>query len=128
MHWIALITVLALIEYLVFQGFVGAARQRAKIPAPKVVGDETYERWYRVQLNTVEQLIIFLPALWLCARGGATTVATIAGFAFLIGRAIYAASYVQDPEKRTIGFLLGYLANVVLIVRAGWSAVVSVLG
>lgn len=124
MHWIALITVAALIEYLVFQGFVGAARQKGGVQAPKVTGDENYERWYRVQLNTVEQLIVFLPALWLCGYLGATTVAAIAGAAFLVARPLYAISYVSNPEKRTVGFLIGYLAIVVLIVRAGWSAVV----
>lgn len=127
MHLIALITVLALVEYLVFQGFTGAARQKAGIPAPKVTGDEHYERWYRVQMNTVEQLIIFLPALWLCGHLGGTSVALWAGVAFLVGRAIYAASYVREPGKRTVGFVLGYLANVVLIVRAGWSAVMLVV-
>jgi glutathione S-transferase len=125
MHWAALITVLALIEYLVFQGFVGAARQKGNVPAPKVTGDEHYERWYRVQLNTVEQLVIFLPALWLCAYLGATTVAAVAGAAFLVGRPIYAMGYVSSPEKRTVGFMLGWLANIVLVLRAGWSAVMN---
>lgn len=124
MHWIAVITILALIEYLVFQGFVGYWRGKGNVPAPKVTGNEHYERWYRVQLNTVEQLMVFLPALWLCAYLGATTVATVAGIAFLVARPIYAATYVADPPKRTLGFVLGYLANVVLIVRAGWSAIV----
>ena len=127
MNWIALITVLALIEYLVFQGFTGAARQKGGVEAPKTTGDETYERWYRVQLNTVEQLIIFLPALWLCAHLGAPTVATVAGFAFLVGRALYAVTYVKDPAKRTVGFVLGWLANVVLIFRALWSALMTAL-
>jgi len=127
MHWVALITVVALVEYLVFQGMTGAARQKAGIKAPRVTGDEHFERWYRVQMNTVEQLVIFLPLLWLCAHLGATTVAGLAGLAFVVGRAIYAASYVADPEKRTVGFLLGYLANVVLLVRAGWSAVMLAL-
>ena len=127
MNWIALITVLALIEYLVFQGFTGAARQKGGVEAPKTTGDENYERWYRVQLNTVEQLIIFLPALWLCAHLGAPTVATVAGFAFLVGRAVYALTYVKDPSKRTVGFLLGYLANVVLIFRSLWSALMTAL-
>lgn len=124
MHWIALITVLVLIEYIVFQGFVGAARQKGQVPAPKVTGDEHYERWYRVQLNTVEQLVVFLPALWLCAHLGATTVATVAGFVFVVARPIYAVSYVRDPEKRALGFVLGWLANIVLVLRAAWSAVV----
>lgn len=123
MHWIALITVLALIEYLVFQGFTGAARQKGNVVAPKTTGDENYERWYRVQMNTVEQLIVFLPALWLCGHLGATTVATVAGVAFLVARPIYAMSYVSNPDKRTVGFVLGYLANIVLILRAAWSAI-----
>lgn len=127
MHWAALITILALVEYLTFQGLTGAARQKAGIAAPKVTGDEHFERWYRVQMNTVEQLVIFLPALWLCAYLGATTVAAVAGAVFVVGRAVYAVTYVGNPEKRTIGFVLGYLANVVLLVRAGWSAVMLLL-
>jgi uncharacterized membrane protein YecN with MAPEG domain len=127
MNWVALITILALVEYLAFQGLTGAARQKAGIAAPKVTGDEHFERWYRVQMNTVEQLVIFLPALWLCANLGATTVAIVAGFAFVVGRAIYAVTYVADPSKRTVGFVLGWLANVVLLVRAGYSAIVLLL-
>jgi glutathione S-transferase len=127
MHWVAVITVLALVEYLIFQGMTGAARGKADLPAPKVVGDEHYERWYRVQMNTLEQLIIFLPALWLCGHFGATTVAAVAGGVFVVARAIYAASYIQDPKKRTLGFVLGYLANLVLLVRAGWSAIMLVM-
>ena len=127
MHWAALITVLALVEYLVFQGLTGAARQKGNVPAPKVTGDEHFERWYRVQMNTVEQLVIFLPALWLCWTLGAQTVATVAGFTFIVGRAVYAMGYVKDPSKRTVGFILGYLANVVLLLRAGWSAMMTAL-
>ena len=122
MHWVALITVLALVELLVFQGFTGAARQKGNVPAPKITGDENFERWYRVQMNTIEQLVIFLPALWICAHLGAPTVAIVAGFAFIVGRALYAVGYVADPKKRTVGFVLGFLANVVLLFRAGWSA------
>lgn len=127
MYVAALITVLALIEYMVFQGLVGAARQKGGVKAPKVTGDEHYERWYRVQMNTVEQLVVFLPSLWLCAYLGGTTVAMVAGVAFLVGRPIYAATYVKDPEKRTIGFLLGYVANVALLGRSAWSAIMAVI-
>ncbi len=127
MHWAALITVIVLIEYFVFQGLVGAARQKAGIPAPKVVGDEHYERWYRVQLNTVEQFVIFLPALWLCAYFQATTFVLVGGLAFAVARPIYAVSYVADPTKRTIGFVLGWLANLALLLRAAWSAVLLAL-
>jgi glutathione S-transferase len=123
MQWIALITVLAVVEYLVFQGFTAVARGKGRVPAPKVTGDERYERWYRVQMNTVEQLVVFLPLLWLCAHLGATSVAAWAGAVFLFGRAVYAVGYVSDPEKRTAGFIIGYLANAALLVRAAWAAV-----
>ena len=127
MHWAALITVIALIEYMIFQGFTGAARQKGGVPAPKVVGDENYERWYRVQLNTVEQFAVFLPALWICAYFGASTTVLVAGGAMVVGRPLYAMGYVSDPSKRTVGFLLGFFANVALILRAAWSAVMSVI-
>lgn len=127
MHVAALITVIVLIEYFVFQGFVGAARGKGGVAAPKVVGDENFERWYRVQMNTLEQLIVFLPVLWLCAWYGATTFVLVGGIAFAVGRPIYAVLYVSEPAKRSAGFVLGWLANVALLLRAAWSAVMSVI-
>jgi len=123
MELVAAVISIALLVYMYITFQVGSARTKYGIEAPAISGHPVFERTYRVQLNTIEQLVVFLPALWICAYLGATTVAAVAGVVFLVARPIYAASYVSSPEKRTIGFVLGYLANIVLIVRAGWAAV-----
>jgi uncharacterized MAPEG superfamily protein len=69
-----------------------------------------------VQTNTVEQLVVFLPALWIFAYLGNPVWAAAIGSVFVIGRVIYMVTYVQDPARRTIGFLLGFLANAVLVI------------
>ena len=65
-HSLALVTVLALIEYMILGVMVGQARGRYKIEAPATTGDPMFERYFRVHQNTLESLIVFLPALWIC--------------------------------------------------------------
>jgi len=115
MEWIALVTLLAIAEYSVFSLQVGMARGKYGIAAPATTGNETFERHYRVQVNTIEQLVVFLPSLWLFARYVSAPIAAGLGAVFLIGRALYAVSYVADPAKRTVGFVTGYAANMVLL-------------
>lgn len=111
----ALVTLLALIEYLVFTFFVGLGRAKYGIEAPATTGDEQWERLYRVQQNTLEQLIVFLPALWVFATYLSPTYAAAIGAVFLIGRPIYAIAYANKPSRRALGFVMGYLANAVLV-------------
>ena len=111
----ALVTLLALIEYLVFTFFVGLGRAKYGIEAPATTGDEQWERLYRVQQNTLEQLIVFLPALWVFATYLSPTYAAAIGTVFLIGRPIYAIAYANKPSHRALGFVMGYLANAVLV-------------
>jgi uncharacterized membrane protein YecN with MAPEG domain len=116
MEYVAIVTALALLVYM-YMGFqVGAGRGKYKVEAPAISGDPTWERLYRVQINTVEQLVVFLPALWIFAYLGNPVWAAAIGSVFVIGRVIYMVTYVQDPARRTIGFLLGFLANVVLVI------------
>ena len=86
------------------------------VEVPAVTGHPEFERIFRVQQNTLEQLIIFLPALWLFSFFVSATIGAGIGLLFVIGRPIYAITYVRDPGTRTLGFLMGFLANVVLIV------------
>jgi glutathione S-transferase len=116
MEWIALVTGLALLEYMVLTMRVGLNRERYGIAAPATSGNDIWERHFRVQQNSVEQLVIFLPALWVFGEFVSAPIGAAIGVAFIIGRAIYAIGYVAEPGKRTAGFLIGFLCNVVLVV------------
>ena len=124
---IAIITALALLEYMIFSFQVGSARTKYDVPAPATTGNEIFERYNRVHQNTLEQLIVFLPALWIFARFTSINGAAALGIIFIVARAIYSISYVADPSKRTIGFLLGFLANTALILGSLYGAVKTLL-
>ena len=124
---LAIVTGLALIEYMVFGFRVGMARGKYEIAAPAISGNEIFERHYRVQMNTVEQLAIFLPALWIFGSFVSAPIGAALGVVFIIGRAIYAVSYVADPKTRTAGFLIGYLSNVALVLGSIGGAAAALL-
>jgi glutathione S-transferase len=112
------VTVLAVIQFFFFMSLVGKARETYGVKAPAVSGHPVFERYFRVQMNTMEQLIMFLPLLWIA--GGYKIVAwywmALIGALFLIGRLVYQRSYVADPAKRGAGFGIGALALISLMV------------
>jgi glutathione S-transferase len=125
MHAVAIVAALVLIEYMVFVWKTGQARGRHGVPAPATVGHPIFERWYRVQMNTVEQLVIFLPGLWLFATYVSANGAAALGAVFLVGRALFARGYVSDPARRGPGFVLTYLPNAVLVLGGLLGALLS---
>lgn len=116
MPYVAIVTVLALIEFLWFGIMVGRARAKFNIPAPAITGNEIFERTFRVQANTLEQLILFLPSLWIFAAYVSPLWASALGVVYVIGRAIYAGSYVRDPKSRSLGFALTALPTLAMMV------------
>jgi uncharacterized membrane protein YecN with MAPEG domain len=123
MEFVALVTLLLLCQYVVFMGMCGKARARSGIVAPAVTGDETFERAYRVQMNTVEQLVIALPAMWVSAMYFIPMVAAALGLVFFVGRMMYRVSYMKDPESRGPGMIIGFLANIALIATGLWGVI-----
>ncbi len=123
----AIVSLLALLEYMFFAFRVGMSRSKYGVPAPAVSGNPEWERIFRVQQNTLEQLIIFLPALWVFSTYVSPAIGAGVGMLFVIGRPIYYRSYVSNPESRTVGFVLGFLANVVLVLGGIGGAVRSLL-
>lgn len=116
MEHAALIILLALAQYVFFSIRVGAARGKYHVDAPKTSGDEAWERLYRVQMNTLEQLIVFIPALWIFSMYASAQWALLPGVLFLVGRQLYSMEYIKDPKTRTPGTAVTMLANAVLLV------------
>jgi len=116
MELVAVVATLALIEYVVILMRTGQARGRYDVPAPATTGHPIFERHFRVQENTIEQLVIFFPSLYLFSTYVSPGAAALLGLTFIAGRALYARSYVEDPAKRGPGFMLSFLSNLVLLV------------
>jgi len=125
MEYVAIVTALALIQVLVFAIQVGQQRVTHNVRAPAVSGPPGFERAFRVHQNTVEQLVIFIPSLWMFATYWRADVAAAIGLVYVIGRQVYRIAYMGDPAKRSLGFTLGIVSTSVLLIGALLGAVVS---
>lgn len=112
----ALITVLGLIVYFVTIINVGRARAKYKVSPPAMTGEPNFERVLRVQQNTLEQLILFVPTLWLFSIYVSPLWGSVIGGVWVLGRIVYAWGYYQAAEKRIPGFALSSLSTMALIV------------
>ena len=110
-----LIVLLALLQYVWFTARVGISRGKYGVNAPACEGDEAWNCLFRVQQNTMEQLIVFVPATYAFAIYLSEIWVLVPGLAFLIGRFLYSAEYTKDPKSRTPGMAITLLANVVLV-------------
>lgn len=127
MELVIIVVVLALIEYVVFGMLVGRARGQYDCPAPATTGHPVFERYNRVQQNTGEQLIVFVPIMLLYGYLGNPNVAAGLGMFFVIGRIVYLKSYVDDPGKRTVGFLMGFAPVAIMLIATLINAVGGLL-
>ena len=125
MELTAIVTVLALLQYSWFAIQVGSMRARHGIKAPATVGAPEFERAFRVHYNTMEQLVAFLPALWLFGFMVDHLWAAGFGVVFLVGRFVYRAEYLKDPASRSLGFGLTFLPTTAMLV---WLLIVAVRG
>lgn len=125
MEYVAIVIVIALIEYIVFSILVGRARAKYNCPAPASSGDPIFERFYRVQQNTMEQLVVFLPAIVLYGYYGNPNIAAGVGLVYVVSRIIYLQAYVADPAKRGRGFIPGFLATAYLLIAGLIAAIGS---
>jgi glutathione S-transferase len=127
MAYVDIVTALALIQFIIFGYKVGHARMKFGVKAPAITGNEIFERHFRVQQNTLEQLIIFLPALYLFSRYISPLWAAGLGIVYLVGREIYAATYVKDPAKRSLGYGLTFLPMAILLAGGVIGAVLRLI-
>jgi uncharacterized membrane protein YecN with MAPEG domain len=114
----SIVTTLTLIVYQVLTVNVGRARMKYKIMPPAMSGDENFERVVRVQQNTLEQLVFFLPALWLFSFYVNPLWGAGLGSVWLVGRIIFAWGYYQAAEKRVAGFAISTLSGIALVLGA----------
>lgn len=116
MPYVDIVTALALLQFIVFAFRVGKARGTYGVKAPATTGNEIFERYFRVQQNTLEQLVMLIPGLYLFSHYYNASWAAALGVVYLIGREIYAATYVKDPAKRSLGYALTFFPIVILLV------------
>lgn len=114
----AIVTLLALAFYFWTGLRVGGARRRYGVTAPATVGNPDFERAYRVQMNTLEWLPLFLPCLWLFAIYVNDLVAALIGLVWIAGRLLYLKGYTEAADKRGPGFGIQALATAVLFIGA----------
>lgn len=127
MEAIAIVTGLAVLQAFLLAFNVGKARAKYEVSAPAISGVPEFERTFRVHQNTVEQLVIFLPGLWMFGYYVNAYAGAAVGIVFVIARAIYSSAYIGDPKNRGKGFGLTALSELVLVVGgmlgAAWSLV-----
>ena len=117
----ALVTLLTVLLQFGAMYAVGRARGKYRIEAPAISGHPAFERAYRVQMNTLESTLMFLPLLWLAVHYGYVLWAGVAGLVWIVGRVWYALAYLGDAGKRGPGYMTSL---------AGWAAllVMAVMG
>ena len=117
---LALITLATVLLMAATVFLVGRARGRYGVKAPATTGHEGFERALRVQMNTQEAALMFLPSLWVAAAFGAAWISAALGAAWLVGRVWYAVAYANPAGNRGPGFLIGMVALLGLILQALW--------
>jgi len=123
----ALTTLTALLLYIVVAVNVARAHDKYKIIVPAMTGHPDFERIYRVQMNTLEQLAFFLPSLWLFAMFVSPVWASAIGAVWIVGRVLYAIGYYKAAEKRSVGFVVAFASAAVLWLGAAYGALRALL-
>jgi glutathione S-transferase len=117
-QYTAVVTLLAVAFYLFLVTRVGAARTRFGVKHPATTGHPEFERIFRVHMNTLEWMPIFLVPLWLCAAWLSDIGAAALGLAWIAGRALYYTGYRQAVEKRLPGFAVQATVCMLLFIGA----------
>ncbi len=114
----AFATLLDMILYLIVSFKVGLARKTYNVEAPSTDGPVEFQRIFRVQMNTLEQLAFHLPLLWIAAYAMDDVFAAMLGLIWVFGRSLYAVRYYQKAGRRTKGFMISMTANAFLLIGA----------
>jgi glutathione S-transferase len=124
--YVELIAALAIAQYLHFGALTGRARRDSGLKAPAITGHEGFEKMYRVQMNTMETMVAFLPSLFLAANHWPAVLVAALGAVYLVGRYLYWRGYVSStPSKRGTGFMLSIVPTIILLVMAIAGTIIS---
>lgn len=124
MLFVILVLTLVLLQYTYVSFQVGQQRLKHDIKAPAITGHPEFERMFRVQQNTLELLVIYIPGLFLFATYVHDLSAAAVGAVFLVGRHLYCQSYCKDPQSRGVGFLMSFASAQVLLLGGMIGAVI----
>jgi len=116
MEPVVIVILVALAEYMVFSGLVGRARAKYRIAAPAITGHDVFERTFRVHQNSLENLIVFVPAVWVFGAYVSPLWAAGIGVVYIVARAMYARGYIAAAEKRGVGSGVTGVVLVVLVI------------
>ena len=114
-HAIEAVILLALLEYSILGVMVGRARQTYGVEAPATTGNPDFERIFRMHVNTLESLIVFIPALWIFSLAVNYHLGVALGLLFVIARIIYARGYMSAASRRATGAIITTLINAILV-------------
>ena len=123
----AIVTIIMLVQFMYFSIEVGKMRQKHGVKAPLMSGHEEYERSNRVHQNTMEQLVVVIPAMWIFGQFFNPLYAAGLGAVYIVARLVYRAAYMKDPSGRTVGFSTGFLAMVALVLGGLIGAVMQLM-
>ena len=126
--WPVLVTLAALLFYFWTGLMVGNARRKYNVLAPATTGNPDFERAFRVQMNTLEWLPMFLVSLWLFVFYWSDLLGAVIGAIWIVGRYMYAHGYMIEAQQRSMGFMIQALAVLILFLGAAFGAVASLLG
>jgi uncharacterized MAPEG superfamily protein len=118
MELVAIVIVLALMEFVAFGMLVGRARGIYGVKAPAMSGHEVFDRYFRVHYNTMEVLVVFVPSIWIFGLYLDPRWAAGLGAIYLVGRIVYFRDYIADPAGRGKGFGMSMLPVLALLIGA----------
>ena len=116
MEYTLILILIALLQFIYFTGRAGFTRDKYGVNAPSTSGKTEWECIHRVQQNTMEQLVIFIPAMLTFQMYVSQKWVIIPGVLFIIGRQIYSHLYIKDPKSRGPGVILSFFSNIALVV------------
>ena len=125
MKFTALVTLIAVGQTFFLSARVGLARGKLGIEAPATTGKPEFDKAFRIHMNTVEQLVLFVPMLWLAASVVGDLWAPAVGAIWIVGRVVYASGYRKDVAKRGPGMLMTLFSTVVLAAITVWGIIQS---
>jgi len=127
MEMVAIITALALAQFVFFGIQVGRMRGKHGVSAPEIVGDPEFMRAFRIHQNTMEQLVVFVPSLWIFSYYWDPKWGAGIGLIYIATRFVYYLDYLKDPKARGRGFGIGFVTISVLLVGGAAGAIKTML-